>query len=722
MSDEHDDRRPSLLPPLSIPPPSSAGASVAPPSRAHRSIPAPPPSRAMLPMPAIEPMLDKADEARNRRDFEAALEEYKKALMVVDPSDSHTCASLYANIAEVKRAQGKRREAELNYEKALSSMATHRRSLEALVELAEREGEVERVVTYRRRLAYALEEPEARAQELCRLAAAQLATGGDYELAAESLERASELRPKHAGTLKQLAELYRDKNQHKKLIDVYDRLVDLTDDDRERARYRFSQADIMLMKLRDEPRSLAFMELALMDDPSHEKALVTMTAVRTRREEWGELARVYERVVVELARAKKADEAFFVCKKLASLRRDRLFDGPGAVEAFRAALEIQPGDVEARSALAELYVAKGERHAAVRELETIAWAEPRRAQTYRRLFELHMRASRPDRALYAAECLEELGATDMDHEMYLQQLRPTSPIRPTVPLSVADLHKIRPIGADEILEEILTIVRDVAVQHRVDVLGREQKLSITDEQKKLDPEGTGSAARTFAWAGKVLGIDLPDLVMLEDGRTSVAAMRAAAPAVAVGPSVLTGRSVMELAFLAGRHLVYYRPERYALIFYPTLADLTALVLAAVSVVHPDLGKPTAIRAEIEVLFNKLSAKLPSEAKAQLKTAVDRLDARGGKMELLTWMKSVELLATRCGFLLTSDLRVATKIIKAEERPIAELSAEDRRSDLLAFAVSSSFADVREKLGVALHPSITIPPPRPVDPAPSGRLE
>ena len=665
----------------------------------------------MLPLPAIEPMLDRADDARTRRDFDAALEEYKKALMVVDPSDSHTCASLYANIAEVKRAQGKRREAELNFEKALSHMATHRRSLMALVELAERENEMERVVTYRRRLAYALEDPDARAAELSRLAVAQLEKGTDYELAAESLERAAELRPKHVPTLKQLIDVYRDNKQYKKLIDVYDRLSDLTDDDRERARYRFAQAEVMLTKMWDEPRALAFMELALMDDPSHEKALVTIAGVRTRREEWGELARIYERVVIELARVKKAEEAFFVCKKLAVLRRDRLFDGPGAVEAFRAALEIQPGDVEARSALAELYVAKGERHAAVRELEMIAATEPRRPQTYRRLFELHARASRPDRALYAALCLEDLSATEADHELYLQQLRPASPIRPTMPLATADLTKMRAHGSDDILQEILSIVRVVAVQHRVDTLSREHRLSITADMKKLDPEGTGSAARTFAWAGKVLGIDLPDLVVIDDDKTSVAAMRAASPTVAVGPGMLTGKSVMELAFLAGRHLVYYRPEHYALVFYPTLADLTALVLGALSVVRPDLGRPTAIRAEMDVLFNKLSAKLSDEEKTALRLVADRLDARGGKLELLTWMRSVELTATRCGFLLASDLRVAMKIIKAEERVIAELSSEDRRTDLLAFAVSAVHSEVRDKLGVALHPSVTMPPPR-----------
>jgi tetratricopeptide (TPR) repeat protein len=663
-------------------------------------------------MPAIEPMLDRADDARGKRDFETALDEYRRALMVVDPSDSHTCASLYANIAEVKRAQGKRREAELNYEKALTSMASHRRSIEALIDLAEKEGELERVITYRRRLAYALEEPEARAAELVRLAAAQMKLGGDKDLTAESLERAAELRPKHAGTLKTLADLYRDGKQWKKLIDVFDRMADATDDDRERARHRFAQADVMIGKMWDEPRGLAFLELALADDPSHEKALVTLTAVRTRREEWGELARMYERVVVELARAKKASEAFSICKKLAILRRDRLFDGPGAIEAFRAALEIQPADVEARSALAELYVAKGERHAAVRELEHVAQSEPKRAQTYRRLFELHSRASRPDRALFAAECLEELGALDMEHEIYLQQLRPTSPIRPTAPVSEYDFDGIRADGSDDILAEILSIVRDVAVQHRSDVLAREKQLTSLEGLKTLDPKGTGSAARTFQWAAKVLSIDLPVLVTMDGVASGIAAVRASQPAVAIASDLLVGKSVMELAFLAGRHLVYYRPEHYALVFYPTLADLTALVLGALSLPRPEMGKPTALRAEIDVLFNKLSAKLSDESKEALKKAADRLDARGGKLELLTWMKSVELTAQRAGLLLASDLRVAMRALKAEERNIAELSLEDRRGDLLWFSISDEHAGIREKLGVALHPSVAPPPPPP----------
>ena len=40
----------------------------------------------------------------------------------------------------------------------------------------------------------------------------------------------------------------------------------------------------------------------------------------------------------------------------------------------------------------------------------------------------------------------------------------------------------------------------------------------------------------------------------------------------VGPQVLSGRSVQELAFLAGRHLTYYRPGHYPIVFFPTLAD------------------------------------------------------------------------------------------------------------------------------------------------------
>ena len=81
---------------------------------------------------------------------------------------------------------------------------------------------------------------------------------------------------------------------------------------------------------------------------------------------------VYERLIDRYAGLGDRDRAWEVCRKLGTLRRDRLLDGPGALEALRGAVELRPDDAESRAALAELYAAKGDRTAAVRELEIVA--------------------------------------------------------------------------------------------------------------------------------------------------------------------------------------------------------------------------------------------------------------------------------------------------------------------------------------------------------------
>jgi hypothetical protein len=88
--------------------------------------------------------------------------------------------------------------------------------------------------------------------------------------------------------------------------------------------------------------------------------------------------------------------------------------------------------------------------------------------------------------------------------------------------------------------------------------------------------------------------------------------------------------------------------------------------------------------------------------------VKALEGRGGRVDLAAWVRSVELSAGRAGFVLCGDLGVAVKRIRAETRAIADLSADDRRNDLIAFSASSELAELREKLGVAARPSLNPP--------------
>ena len=84
----------------------------------------------------LEELIREGDKARDASAFDEALEHYKKALMISTEDHELERASIYTGIAETKRKQGKAREAESNYEKALALMPGYKPALVALVDIA----------------------------------------------------------------------------------------------------------------------------------------------------------------------------------------------------------------------------------------------------------------------------------------------------------------------------------------------------------------------------------------------------------------------------------------------------------------------------------------------------------------------------------------------------------------------------------------------------------
>jgi golgin subfamily B member 1 len=675
-------------------PPSARGARVSETIALARSLSLPP-------LPEVHPILELAAHAREKKDWDAALEHYKKALFVIPQDQLTTQASIYASIAEVKFAQGKPREAETNYEKALVINPKHMRSLDGLIAIATKEKDWARLAIARRRRSEAFEDSDDKVSELCIVADIEETQLRSVEKAMATLEIASVLRPDDIGILIKLRDFYTISHAWPKLIEVLDELVRISTDHRHRGSFRFAQGDVALGRLREEPRGLAFLELALDEDPQCDRALSALVAVRTRREEWAELAAVYERLIDRYAGLGDRDRAWEVCRKLGTLRRDRLHDGPKALEALRGAVELRPNDAESRATLAELYAAKGERATAVRELEIVSTHAPFRAQTYRRLFELHQRAQRLDRAWRAATCLEELGASDVSQELVIEQFRPDGPIRPTTALAEDwwDELLVAP-GSDPIVEGILLTIGDTAIALKLEELEAKKKLPALDPTKKQDKASTASVVRTFVWAARALGLALPDLYVFSGLPSGIAAVAANTPSTALGPQVLAGRTVQQLAFLAGRHLTYYRRSHYPLVFFPTLAELSSLVLSAVRLVIPGISVPPP--AEGDSVGSALGARLTPEQRTRLEEVVARLDSRGGRLDLFAWIRGVELTAARIGLLLGGDLRTAMRMLKEETRAIGDLSIEAKRADLLTFCASEAYSQVRERMGVAIQ--------------------
>lgn len=691
--------------PASVPP---SGPKSAPHSRPPSSRP---PRSAQPSLPPMEPLVDLADGARERGAWEEALAAYKAALMVAPQpgADDGVRASIYARIGDVKRAQGKPREAELNYEKALASDARHRAALDALVDLATEAKDVRRAVDWRRKRLPVIDGADARVAELLAMARAQQGELGDARAAAETLEEARRVDPRDLAVAEGLRDAYEKLHRWPRVVDVLAEIAELTTDPAQRAAVRFAAADVALGRLREEERGLGLLDRALDDDPTHDKALHALVAVRTTRGEWDALDAAYTRLVDRFAKLGDAERAWDVCRKLGVLRRDKTRDVVGAIEAFTGAVSCKPSDIDSRAMLADMHLARGDEAQAITEFERVAQDAPLRASTYARLFALHQRASRADRAWLAATALEELGAADVDQQLVADQFRPEGPVRPSRSLDDAGWDEVlRAPGADDVVADVLRAIVDAAMIARIDELRETRKLFGLDPARLQNAASTVTAVRSFQWAAQVLGVEAPELYVLDEVPGGIAAVPAPRPSTALGPDVLRGLGAKDLAFLAGRHLTYYRREHYALVCYPTLPELSALFLGAVKLVMPELPVPLHLSDAVARRRKTLVKHADDAQKKTLRAAVERLDARGGRVDLAAWIKSVELSAQRAGLLLCGDLKVAMTRMRAEKRAIAELGLDQRRADLLAFCASDKLGRGRALLGVDARTSNSSP--------------
>jgi tetratricopeptide (TPR) repeat protein len=655
-----------------------------------------------------------------RGQLEEALDAYKKALMIAPDTDPAVLSSIYAHIGAIKRTQDKTREAELNFEKALQATPGHKRSLDALIEMATAEKDHTRVLAYRRKLASVLADPLERADELSRIATILADDLADARAAIDALEEARTLRPGDLMLLTRLEELYSRIGAWPKVIEILGAACLEATDAKERARYRVLQGDVALDSAKDEARALQLYEAALEEDPSDAAALAKLVAVRSARGEWRELEREYARLIDRHAERGRADRAWEFCKRLGALRVEKLDDAEGAVDAFTGALRCKPDDVETRAKLADLFAAQGDNLAAVRELEAAVAVLPRRRETYRKLFDLHTRAGRTDRAWLSAMALEELEAAEIDHEIIANQYRPEGMIRPAAALDDAAWEAfLRAPGYDGAVAEILRAAAPAAIAAKVDALRKHGAVDL-DPARRQDAASTASVVRTFVWASNVLGVALPELYVLDDVPGGMAAAQTSIPSTALGPTVVSGPTLQELAFLSARHLTYYRPEHYALVFFPTLGDITTLFLAAVTTVLSDLPVPASIEESVARVRRDIEERSDDEAKAALADGVHRFERDGGRADLGGFLRSVELSACRAGLVVCADLEVAARILKGEERAVGELTANARVDDLLVYCAEDKLAILREWLGVAARPSMmppalvatpSMPPPR-----------
>jgi tetratricopeptide (TPR) repeat protein len=173
--------------------------------------------------------------------------------------------------------------------------------------------------------------------------------------------RASELDPDSAFTVDCLIELYEAEDNAQRLVELYERRVELSGDDDGELKYALltSAAKCYETKLDDRPRAIDALVRALAAKPGDAEVLAALDRLYRAEEQWPELLDNL-RTQVSLAAA-PADRAALQ-KRMGHVLAEKLSSYEDALEVYRQALDDQPNDLEAIEAAQKL----GEEHESLR--------------------------------------------------------------------------------------------------------------------------------------------------------------------------------------------------------------------------------------------------------------------------------------------------------------------------------------------------------------------
>ena len=323
---------------------------------------------------------------------------------------------------------------------------------------------------------------------------------------------------------------------------------------------------------------------------------------------------------------------------------------------------------------------------------------PREVVSLRALFRAASARGEVDRAYNVAHALTFLGAANADEERVFVAHRPEGLPRPTAALDRDSWKRLLFHPDEEVLAgEIFAAVVPAVLLGRVAALRHAKALPALDPQKRADPRTTTvQAARCFGWAASILGMPAPPLYTDPSFPGQVELLPGVPPASRIGKQALSGRSPDELAFVAGRHLSYYREEHFIRLLLPSLFDVEDVFLAALTIGNPGLPLSDEVRRRVAPIAQALSPLLDAAQIDRLRGHFLRFVEEGGRTNLNRWTDAADRTACRAGLLLCESLWAADRML--------ELAGDEHRTekvnDLIVFLASDRSTMLRKRIGIA----------------------
>jgi hypothetical protein len=200
----------------------------------------------------------------------------------------------------------------------------------------------------------------------------------------------------------------------------------------------------------------------------------------------------------------------------------------------------------------------------------------------------------------------------------------------------------------------------------------------------------------------VLGFTAPPVFQNPNDPAGLGFLHAHTPAIILGraafESVVPNQS---LAFVAGRHMTYFRPGFYVRHLVPTGTGLKAWLFAAIKLCVPQFPVAPDLQGPVVEAMTFMSKDVQGPAREILTSIVTKLIVSGGAIDLKKWVSAIDLTADRAGFLLAHDLATAAEVIRATE-DAASLPSKERIKELTLFSVGEEYMALRQKLQIGVE--------------------
>lgn len=290
-----------------------------------------------------------------------------------------------------------------------------------------------------------------------------------------------------------------------------------------------------------------------------------------------------------------------------------------------------------------------------------------------------------DEAWCACRALVYLKQATPDEEAVYRCHQAYEAVKARGVLDDAAWQNVRHPDEERVLGQIFAHIWEGAVAR---IAGPPKQFDLAPKERIAIKEGTGTVAKIFRSAARLVGVALPDVYVQprRAGRLLLAnclELELVTPAIIVGSELMTGYRDTEVAAAIGAMLAKLRPEYYLKLALPTVEELEAVLAAIAQLVGHSLARPEPPLTY--KLIPELQRQLTDEAADALAALLPRLPPA---FDLQRWRAAVDAAADRAGLLVAGELAAAARMASNAHA-------------LVAYSVSPSYFAARRHLGVAI---------------------